>query len=454
MTKDYYKVLQVSKDASEDELKKAYRRLANIYHPDNNPGNKEAEIKFQEINESYAILINPEKRKQYDMKFTIDTTIDSDNHSIFNELFGSDIRKYNEERDDYIKFLEKMEEKFNQYNRSLKKEKEAALNSTWSALMLDSFYSKKQRVERRLKELELNAEAFDDFLSFFEKAQEEAKKYNLIFNSISQYIEPSKRGLISSSFYLNLKSQIKNQLNTISRQINAFDEYMQFLDEMEEKFNQYNRTIKRMKKELENQRGKITIDQISAVKQEIKKELLEMERRAYAFDTFSEYYLKINQEIQTLYGKKLTNFEEYLNPKNRISFDSEIFNDQKIKIKNIISHLNLKRLDKLKQLMKELEKRNLNFNAYLTKRNLNEFTISVPSIEKILKSLELIDQINEKLALFGITIEDYLKLSGKSLINMEYEELLAINDEISNNNTFNFEDMDPIIFQEIDIAKK
>ena len=182
------------------------------------------------------------------MKFTIDTTIDSDNQSIFNELFGSDIRKYNEERDDYIKFLEKMEEKFNQYNRSLKKEKEAALNSTWSALMLDSFYSKKQRVERRLKELELNAKAFDDFLSFFEKAQEEAKKYNLIFNSISQYIEPSKRGLISSSFYLNLKSQIKNQLNTISRQINAFDEYMQFLDEMEEKFNQYNRTIKRMKK--------------------------------------------------------------------------------------------------------------------------------------------------------------------------------------------------------------
>jgi len=65
--KDYYKILGVSRDASLEEIKKAYRRLALKYHPDRNPGDKEAEEKFKEINEAYAVLSDPEKRKQYDM---------------------------------------------------------------------------------------------------------------------------------------------------------------------------------------------------------------------------------------------------------------------------------------------------------------------------------------------------------------------------------------------------
>lgn len=65
--KDYYKILGVSRDATLDEIKKAYRRLALKYHPDRNPGDKEAEEKFKEINEAYAVLSDPEKRRQYDM---------------------------------------------------------------------------------------------------------------------------------------------------------------------------------------------------------------------------------------------------------------------------------------------------------------------------------------------------------------------------------------------------
>ncbi|UCC66219.1 MAG: J domain-containing protein [Deltaproteobacteria bacterium] len=64
--KDYYKVLGVSKNATLDEIKKAYRKLALKYHPDRNKGNKEAEEKFKEINEAYAVLSDTEKRRQYD----------------------------------------------------------------------------------------------------------------------------------------------------------------------------------------------------------------------------------------------------------------------------------------------------------------------------------------------------------------------------------------------------
>jgi molecular chaperone DnaJ len=64
--KDYYKILGVSRNASEKEIKQAYRRLARKHHPDINPGDKAAEAKFKEINAAYEVLSNPEKRKKYD----------------------------------------------------------------------------------------------------------------------------------------------------------------------------------------------------------------------------------------------------------------------------------------------------------------------------------------------------------------------------------------------------
>ncbi len=64
--KDYYKILGVSKTATQDEIKKAYRKLARKYHPDKNPGDKTAEEKFKEVNEAYEVLGNPENRKKYD----------------------------------------------------------------------------------------------------------------------------------------------------------------------------------------------------------------------------------------------------------------------------------------------------------------------------------------------------------------------------------------------------
>src|SRR5512136_3289489 len=64
--RDYYKILGVTREASEEEIKKSYRKIAMQYHPDRNPGNREAEEKFKIASEAYEVLRDPEKRQIYD----------------------------------------------------------------------------------------------------------------------------------------------------------------------------------------------------------------------------------------------------------------------------------------------------------------------------------------------------------------------------------------------------
>ncbi|MDR2401909.1 MAG: molecular chaperone DnaJ [Cytophagales bacterium] len=99
MNKDFYEILGVSKTASQDEIKSAYRKLAVKYHPDKNPGDKSAEEKFKEISEAYDTLGNSEKRNRYDQFGTAGNSSGFGGFNaedIFNSVFGGGFGGFND----------------------------------------------------------------------------------------------------------------------------------------------------------------------------------------------------------------------------------------------------------------------------------------------------------------------------------------------------------------------
>ena len=114
--KDYYKILGVSPNATEQEIKSAYRRLALKYHPDKNPNDPYAEEKFKEISEAYAVLMDPVKRRRYDeaMATSRRQAFSYSQEQIFEDLFRPDnfFRLFNEIINEFERFGLSFDQKF------------------------------------------------------------------------------------------------------------------------------------------------------------------------------------------------------------------------------------------------------------------------------------------------------------------------------------------------------
>lgn len=376
---DYYKILQVSKDASLDEIKKSYRLLAKKYHPDANPENEIAETKFKEIGQAYAVLSNKEKRQKYDEEY-----YDLSNHEvkknnkdvnaedIYNSLFREEKERFEKAREEYIEFLKEMEPKFKVLNKTLEKEIQFAKNLQWSIM------------------------------------------YDLVF--------------------MNRKSAVQKSYKEMQEDLDTYDKFVIFLDKMEEKAKKYNRTLKQQKENIKGKRGKIKASVLKEKQEEILNDFNIIHRNALAFDGFSEFVVQIEQELNTIYNKKLTIHEKYTNPKNKILISPEEFAEIKAVIDRSMEKLREERRKMVLNLKLEVLKRNLNTKEYLEKRNLNEYTISISQIKMILDSMELIDKLNRAFSTLGISLDEFIKRTQKkkTLIDMEYKELKAIDEIISN----------------------
>ncbi|MEN3015152.1 MAG: molecular chaperone DnaJ [bacterium] len=140
--KDYYEILGVSRDATDEEIKNAYRRLAKIYHPDVAQNKEEAEKKFKEINEAFQVLGDPEKRRMYDKYGTIQNTYQQtsstvDIFDLFSEMF-----------DDFIfKSYSKTYSKTNPIDELYRPQRGRDINFSVTISLEDAYFGKKQKVK-------------------------------------------------------------------------------------------------------------------------------------------------------------------------------------------------------------------------------------------------------------------------------------------------------------------
>lgn len=301
MAETYYDILGVSENATQEEIKEAYRKKAKVLHPDVREDDGKL---FQKLNEANHILRNEQKRKEYDASIK-PVTQKSNQDQIIESVFET-----NRERDEYIEYLKRNEERANKCDATLTKEIEY-VNSLRPFECLILIFDRKRQTENQLKELEERCACYDKFLEYLEEIDGILKLCNLSFD----------------------KTKYK--------------------------------------------RGELTKDQISKIKANIVKKL-------------NEYKVKRNESIENL--------------------------------------------------KQELLKRGLDFNEYLKQRNLTQETIKYHEALSGIRMLEVTNEINSLLEPLGITIENYLDIIGKKLIELSSKEadniLNAIN-KLKEENKFN-----------------
>ncbi|MCI9280342.1 MAG: J domain-containing protein [Bacilli bacterium] len=488
LSKNYYEILGVFKNATEQEIKKAYRNLAKKYHPDVNPNNEESEANFKEISEAYDVLSNPSKRKQYDLgqlneeHFSQDF---SDANMFFNSIFGKEMMQFKNELNDYIRFLNEMEPKFNEYHYSLKNEIKAASNLTWFILIVESFSEKKNRIFRELNNLKANAKAYDDFEKFIKEKEPVFLSYGSNLNAFKPYIKKSFRGVKTVKFYFDLTCQIEEKL----KDFKAFDDFVDFFEEMESKFlkygfdlqeyksyvdpslkgkkraidysilkskinmkfedlpmirnnfNDYLRSLEKLKlkadsytkefvdEKYENldQIKKMSSLQISFEVVNLKMNLENFKRRAKAFDDFNLFLKEADQELN-LYNMhlNLNLFSIYLDPKNRVAFEPIDYIHKKESIENILFECRQKKEELIIKNRIALEEHGLDLEEFLRVRKIEEKNLSIRMLEKISEMVNFISKIKAYLLVLGINFDFFMSLKGKPLIEMTHKELSVI----------------------------
>ncbi len=142
--KDYYSILGVSRNATQEEIKEAYKRLAKQYHPDRNPGDKSAEEKFKEINEAYQVLGDPQKRAQYDRayQFGFNSFGDDWKRTDFNfDFLNFDFSNLG---DIFDTFFESTETKVPERGEDIEVEKEISLEDVFHGRSFEIGYTRLQ----------------------------------------------------------------------------------------------------------------------------------------------------------------------------------------------------------------------------------------------------------------------------------------------------------------------
>jgi DnaJ-class molecular chaperone len=184
--KDYYKILNVEKNSSIDDIKKSYKKLALLYHPDKNKGDEEATNKFKELSEAYSVLSNDEKRKQYDMLGNIDDEFDmEDPFSVFNNIFHQHVNSF----------------------MNMKYENDIHIGSLFSNLSgLSESEIPFGNVHVKFHTFHTNNQGIDDIYQDIENGQTNQKNHS---NNMNHYNKKNNNDFIGSIF--------KNVLNNIKK---------------------------------------------------------------------------------------------------------------------------------------------------------------------------------------------------------------------------------------------
>jgi len=232
MSKNYYEILGVPKNASEDEIKKAYRRKMKDLHPDLHPNDKSLEEQTKEVNEAYEILGNEEKKEQYDLtgetpsqayqheyQTQANTIVDSlidDLSKRFSENspFSSSTTKVSQKDfDDFMEYLTKMDEHFKEFGLTSTKVRKS-LETKRGVLTPQEINSYKNSIESQLRTLTKNAKYYDDFIYLYEKVKTEVNTWNPQFNEeeFKSYIDKKNRGHKTQDFFAPAQQKL-NELN-------------------------------------------------------------------------------------------------------------------------------------------------------------------------------------------------------------------------------------------------